>query len=619
MNPDGSLQIDLGSSASEGSRNAKSTSEVSLSSDPGLALSVDTSNGINVSTKVGGGTLSSTIASAGTSSTSFVGASSTTTFATSLPMNVRVRSGGTIESTSSGKAGFDGVSRVLKSSVGSNGVTAELQGTGEQASKLISTQGSSVSYSERGVLQSTFDNGSTHSSLASINSEGIIDTRITRISDNSKLILPRVSQGATVRQQADRISINVPLSHYLTGRQGGRSTRNSSLESRFTSRSGVYSQYPVTGLWVGWDSQSGKPVYVEPLGADAELLIENTYDNQSAISLASGSAKIRIGDSYGQTLNSRSANAAESSLSVSSVPSKVALNGPRNLIAMPAYLTIQPSDFEFRFGDYKTVWVYRNQTWLFYTTDSSLKPGYLEKGYQELTESIEPGEGFWVELNPPANPTNFEMEFRGSYRMLPQFSFTREEWSLAGAAERISVEDITKAANFDQSSEDDDNSLGFFDGSGGIPPGTMIGMLGTNIPFSKKTLLFFGFASMLWFFTLHLRGSTSGTFGLRKRGFQAVVVSGLLFGLAACAPPQSDSSKSTIPYSGSKDRMHSIWKWDSSNSTWKAYSPKDSVAAELENQGYSTFSEIEPGEGFWVRISQSNVPESMAFSQPPAF
>ena len=261
------------------------------------------------------------------------------------------------------------------------------------------------------MLKSTFDNGSTHSSLASINSEGIIDTRITRISDNSKLILPRVSQGAKVRQQADRISINVPLSHYLTGRLGGRSTRNSSLESRFTSRSGVYSQYPVTGLWVGWDIQSGKPVYVEPLGADAELLIENTYDNQSAISLASGSAKIRIGDSYGQTLNSRSANATESSLHVSNVPSKVALNGPRNLIAMPAYLTIQPSDFEFRFGDYKTVWVYRNKTWLFFTTDSSLKPGYLEKGYRELNESIEPGEGFWVELKPPANPTNFEMDF----------------------------------------------------------------------------------------------------------------------------------------------------------------------------------------------------------------
>ena len=53
------------------------------------------------------------------------------------------------------------------------------------------------------------------------------------------------------------------------------------------------------------------------------------------------------------------------------------------------------------------------------------------------------------------------MEYRGSYRMLPQFSLTQDEWTLAGTAERISVEAITNAANFDQSSEDDDNSLGF--------------------------------------------------------------------------------------------------------------------------------------------------------------
>ncbi|MEC8395704.1 MAG: hypothetical protein VX003_12670, partial [SAR324 cluster bacterium] len=223
------------------------------------------------------------------------------------------------------------------------------------------------------------------------------------------------------------------------------------------------------------------------------------------------------------------------------------------------------------------------------------------------------------ELQPPANPTNFEMEYRGSYRMLPQFSLTQDEWTLAGTAERISVEAITNAANFDQSSEDDDNSLGFFDGSGGIPPGTMIGMLDTNIPFSQKTLLFFGFASLLWFFTLHHWRSASGTSALRKRTLHAVLIGGLIFGLAACAPPQSDSSKSTIPYSGSKDRIHSIWKWDSSSSSWKVYSPKTSVAENLQNQGYTSFSFVEPGEGFWVRISQSNVPESMAFSQPPAF
>ncbi|MDP6730616.1 MAG: hypothetical protein QF675_11590, partial [SAR324 cluster bacterium] len=413
-----------------------------------------------------------------------------------------------------------------------------------------------MTYSNLGVLQSTFDNGSTHSSMASINTEGEIDTRITKISDNSKFILPRVSQGATVDQQADKISISVPLGNYVSGRNGSRISDNGfQSESRFSSRSGVYSKYAVSGFWVGWDSISSKPVYVEPLGSDAKLLIENSYDTNTSISLTSGSAQVRIGDSYEQTLSARNANASGGSLSVSSIPAKISLDGPRNLISMPVYLTIQPSDFEFRFGDYKTVWVYRNQTWLFFTTDTSLKPGYLEKGYRELTESIEPGEGFWVELKPPANPTNFEMEFRGSYRMLPQFSFTRDEWSLAGAAEKISVEDITKAANFDQSSEDDDNSLGFFDGSGGIPPGTMIGMLDTNNPFSRKTLLFFGFASLLWFFTLHHWRSASGISVLRKRGLHAVLVSGLILGLAACAPPQSDSSKSTIPYSGSKDRM----------------------------------------------------------------
>ena len=107
---------------------------------------------------------------------------------------------------------------------------------------------------------------------------------------------------------------------------------------------------------------SGKPVYVEPLGADAELLIENQYNNDSDVSLVSGSVRIRIGDNYAQTLNSRNANSEGLSLSVSNVPARVALNGPRNLISMPAYLTIQPSDFEFRFRDYKTVWVYRNQT-----------------------------------------------------------------------------------------------------------------------------------------------------------------------------------------------------------------------------------------------------------------
>ena len=120
-------------------------------------------------------------------------------------------------------------------------------------------------------------------------------------------------------------------------------------ESRFSNRSGVYSQYSVSGLWVGKDNASGKPGYLEPLGSDAELLIENSYDNNSSISLVSGAARVRVGDTYQQTLSSRTANASGNSLSVSSVPAEVSLNGHRNLISMPAYLTIQPSDFEVRF------------------------------------------------------------------------------------------------------------------------------------------------------------------------------------------------------------------------------------------------------------------------------
>ena len=101
--------------------------------------------------------------------------------------------------------------------------------------------------------------------------------------------------------------------------------------------------------------------------------------------------------------------------------------------------------------------------------------------------------------------------------------------------------------------------------------------------------------------------------------FQTILVSGLLFGLAACAPPESDDSMFTVPYSGSKDRMHSIWKWDSSNSKWMVYSPKTTIAEDLKSKGYSSFSSVQSGEGFWVRISQSNLPESMGFSEPPAF
>ena len=92
-------------------------------------------------------------------------------------MNIRIRDGGEIESTSSGLTGHDGVNRILKSSVGSNGVAMELKGAGELASSVTSPEGSSVTYAESGVVQSTFDNGSPHSSQVAINTEGFIDTQ----------------------------------------------------------------------------------------------------------------------------------------------------------------------------------------------------------------------------------------------------------------------------------------------------------------------------------------------------------------------------------------------------------------------------------------------------------
>jgi len=106
---------------------------------------------------------------------------------------------------------------------------------------------------------------------------------------------------------------------------------------------------------------------------------------------------------------------------------------------------------------------------------------------------------------------------------------------------------------------------------------------------------------------------------LRTPAWQMFTIAGIIMVVVACAPPQSDSTSSTFDYSGSYDRVHSIWKWDDVNSKWEAYSPKTSIAAELVTQGYSTFSSVEKGKGYWLRISSSGVPTSLSFAEPPAF
>ena len=118
---------------------------------------------------------------------------------------------------------------------------------------------------------------------------------------------------------------------------------------------------------------------------------------------------------------------------------------------------------------------------------------------------------------------------------------------------------------------------------------------------------------------LERRVTQSANFHPLIPSLQIAFVVGVLILAVACAPPQSDSTSSTFDYSGSYDRVHSVWKWDAENSKWMAYSPKTSVAQELTTEGYSTFSFVEKGQGYWLRLSTNGVPTSLSFAEPPAF
>ena len=97
-----------------------------------------------------------------------------------------------------------------------------------------------------------------------------------------------------------------------------------------------------------------------------------------------------------------------------------------------------------------------------------------------------------------------------------------------------------------------------------------------------------------------------------------IFAAGMIMLAVACGGPQSDSTSGTYDYMGSYDRIHSIWKWDDENSKWLAYSPKSSIAEELEDLGYTTFNTVEKGQGYWVRLSASGIPTSLSLAEPPA-
>jgi hypothetical protein len=534
-------------------------------------------------------------------------------------MNLQVKSGKVV-STSSAETGNDGVSRTITSTTNNTNTTIQAQGTDVSDSTLKAVTGSTISLSKNRTVTSTFAPSTSMTSIVTLNSEGLMIPTITTVSSNTKQIFPEVVAGGTVSQESGKLVVTIPLT--TSGSSRNSSKRSSSL--RTSQRGGVSSEYATTGQWVGVDSTSGKPVYVQSASAGATLVLENAYDNTTTVSLSAGTADLRIGDVLPTALSS--------TVSVKSTPASVTMSGSRNLVSLPAYTLIAPASFESQFSSYKAVWVRRSDAWQFYTSSDN-KTVYTDKGYTELTSSIEAGEGFWVELNAPVNPANFEVANYGGYTALAQLSSMTSEWNIAGTSKKISVEEITQAANFDQTSEDESNTLGFIENSGGNgpPSGLQISNFefeiavnefgqSSRIALLMAVLLLASASLMLYRRQTQLRNSSqSQNILLRIPAWQLFSVAGIIMFVVACAPPQGDSTSSTFDYSGSYDRVHSVWKWDDENSKWLAYSPKTSVAQELSTEGYSTFSFVEKGQGYWVRLSVSGVPTSLSFAEPPAF
>ncbi|MDP6308405.1 MAG: hypothetical protein QGG66_05635, partial [SAR324 cluster bacterium] len=627
LSPNGSTLTEITMSGGTGRTTNADSSEPtksSLSTDSNLAVAIDTSSGIDARMSLTEGTLAASILTNGTSSTSFDNGSSKTTFSSSISMDLQFKKdeelSGKVVSTSQGEIGSDGISRTISGVTSSKETAIQVVAKDGMDSTLKAAIGSTIALSKNRTLTSTFTPSLSMSSSVSMNSEGLMIPTITTVSSNAKQIFPEVGAGGTVSQESGKLVVTIPLTTSESSRNSSK--RNSSL--RTSQRVGVSSEYATTGQWVGVDSISGKPVYVQSASAGATLVLENAYDNTTNISLSAGSADLRIGDATPTALSS--------TVSVKSKPASVTMGGSRNLVALPAYTSIAPASFESQFGNFKAVWARRSGKWQFYTSIDN-KTAYTDKGYTELTSSIEAGEGFWVELNSPINPTNLDVADYGGYTALPQMSSMTSEWNLAGTSKKISVEEIIQAGNFDQTLEDESNTLGFLENSGGNGPssGLQISNLNLEVVVNEigqtsriallLAMLMLVSASLLWYQRkiLERRETQSANSHPLIPSLQIAFVVGILILAVACAPPQSDSTSSTFEYSGSYDRVHSVWKWDAENSKWMVYSPKTSVAQELTTEGYSTFSFVEKGQGYWLRLSTNGVPTSLSFAEPPAF
>ena len=157
-------------------------------------------------------------------------------------------------------------------------------------------------------------------------------------------------------------------------------------------------------------------------------------------------------------------------MTVSNVPKQVGVYLGNNLIALPSYTMVQPSEFERKFGSYSSVAVRRNGKWYFYASDNATKSKKTSDGFVELTSAILPGEGIWVEAVTSTNQVTLEVEDAGGYEGLAQLTRLTEEWTLVGASQQYSASEIVTAANYDRDQGDDDNSLGMLDSGSPWPP-----------------------------------------------------------------------------------------------------------------------------------------------------
>ena len=638
FNADGSSVLTLNPSTSEAGRSAAATASqgsVTLNVASGVSVAVSTTDNITATASTatvdnGTGLLTATINTNSSSQVRFDNGSVTTqacfedspiTFWSPLRSSGDNTTRTSLVCESKGYTATESVSlsvdngtmsiattasnQTVTSTVSNTGVTTTIQGD-SGSSSVSGPLGTTVSHSSVHTTFSSFQSDN-YTVLVSVTNDGMVEAIARQTQGtNPSLYLPKLEAGSTVNwdSASKKLTLQTPLSS-ATGRTSGRSAfRGGNMLSELTPT------YTQSGLLVGTDVTTGEPVFVSGTG---NLLIEQkldnqSQDNQSTIQMSSGSGNVRTGNGQSRSLSG--------TVTVSNVPKQVSVYLGNNLVALPSYTTVQPSEFERKFGSYSSVAVRRNGKWYFYARDNATQSKKTSDGFVELTSAILPGEGIWVEAATSTSQVTLEIEDAGGYEGLAQLTRLTEEWTLVGASQQYTASEIVTAANYDRDQGDDDNSLGMLDSGGPWPP-TQGGFEGLSVAQTTG-----GVAALLLLMTITLVNRP------RSRGLARLHI-GLVGGatlavLVACGDPGGSSSSSSYT-ANSTERVHSLWKWcstcansDNSTGTWQYYAPDSTVQSEIGTKypSYSTFSSVNAGEGYWVRISETGNPGTMALEAP---